>query len=112
MKQDQITLEFRKALDVLVMIMRHDSAAPVKASQIEETVHVNPRTIAQIAAECQKRGLPICSSGNGYYRARNEQEWQEHLLKEKERAIKLLHKVSEAQKHPLDQFTLFESQRI
>lgn len=102
-----MNLDLTTGLDVLRAILRHTSGNPIKGEQIEELTGVSAREVAAIVAECTKRGFPICSCGRGYFRGTHD-EFQSHLVKERDRAIELLRKVNSGRRNEVNELTLFE----
>ena len=103
-----MTIPIENALDVLCVIYRHTKADPVTAEAIGMATGVDARTIAFVFEVATRRGFALCSGGRGYYRAETREEWEDHLEKERLRAMALLTKVSDARTNYVGQFTLFE----
>lgn len=98
-----------QVLTLLRFIVKHPGKSnAVKAGQIQNALGLDPRTTADIAGFLVKHGYSVCSCADGYFYAASEQEWTEHLNKERDRAIALLMKVKEARKNHVHQITLFE----
>lgn len=98
----------RKSLDVFRLVARHTCDSPITARKIEELTTVDTRTVATMMREFEQAGFMVISTGAGYGIARNAEEWNHHLMKEKERAVKLLRKVSQSRKHRENAPTLFD----
>jgi hypothetical protein len=96
-------------LDVLMTILRHTSAEPVKGEQIQQITGVPAREVADLVSKFTKRGFPICSGSRGYFQG-TRQEFMEHLEKERNRAVEILRKTSGGKKHMINELTLFEQQ--
>jgi hypothetical protein len=101
-----------RAADILCMFFRNHvgKERAITAEQISQITGIDERTQAEMMRPFEKRGLPVCSSAFGRYIAKNKEEWDEHLEKERTRGIKILHKWSRAKKNYIliHQPTLFD----
>ena len=106
----ECTVDRKRAIDVLAMILRHTNEDPVKASAIEAFTGVNTREVSALVAEFIAHGFPICSGTLGFWRAKDEREFRAQLAKERDRAIQILRKVNGGKKNCNNEITLFEQE--
>jgi len=99
-----------KGVDVFVLVLKTKNAFPIKAERISEITGIDPRIVAEMLREFEKRGFPICSSAKGYKYASSRFEYLRHLVKERRRALSILDKVSKGQKARIEEPTLFNQE--
>ena len=95
-------------LAVLKCILRHSKEDPVKAKSITELTGADRREIQYIVEIAVELGYPVCSGPFGYYQPKSDEERNEYLNREHDRAIAILAKTSAAKKSSFSQVSFFE----
>jgi len=109
MKNNQAPAEVAKMLRLIKCIARHTADNPIKAQSICDDIgNITTREISTLVNVATSEGFRICSGSLGYYYARTEQEFKDHLRKERERGIECIKKAVAAQRNYFNHPSLFD----
>lgn len=102
--------EQKRIVEVLTLVLRHTSAAPVKAEAIEASVGVPTRVVSEMVAYFYSKGWPVGSCSAGFFQTIGEEERRAQYHREMGRAKTIITKAANGRKAQANfgQVTLFE----